>query len=544
MAGGVRQRSGDRWLALAAALCALALLPAASASAETLTVAKSPTGVAVGTVTSSPAGISCGDDCTEDFPQVTECFENQHGAEICNDFPQSVTLTAGAANGFAISGWSGCGSSAGNECSVSMATDKTVTAAYTDVASPSVSLTEPSAGARSGSVEFKATAADNWEVDRVEFLVRGVTVWTDASAPYSASFDTATVAEGVATVGARAVDRGGNSTTTTPHSITIDNTAPEIDISGPDGSVFGPGSTQSWTFDIDAGASGLAQVQCSVVANGSPPSFATCSDGSAGHSVSDRPGGDYALSVRAADAAGNVAVATRQFEVDATPPETTITGGPPEGSSSTGNSMIFEFSSTEPGSTFLCRVYQSALTPPPFAPCTGPSSHSVAGLSPGAYAFEVVATDGVGNVDSTPARRSFTVLPLPIPPPGDPLPAAAPGAGSIDPKVRKRWVVEDGRTRVRELVVTGLQPGSEVLVRCLGKRCPFKTRRLRAVRGKAVLTKLFRGRALPPRTVIEVQTTDSSGAGKAFRYVTRPGRRAPRASTLCLAPGSLKPQRC
>ena len=43
-----------------------------------------------------------------------------------------------------------------------------------------------------------ATASDNVGVDRVEFKVRGVVVATDTSAPFSANFDTKTVADGAA----------------------------------------------------------------------------------------------------------------------------------------------------------------------------------------------------------------------------------------------------------------------------------------------------------------------------------------------------------
>jgi hypothetical protein len=87
------------------------------------------------------------------------------------------------------------------------------------------------------------------------------------------------------------------------------------------------------------------------------------------------------------------------FELDTTPPETMITSGP-SGLTNSATS-VFEFSS-EPGAGFACRFDSDA-----FAPCTSP--HTTGGLSQGAHTFEVRATDAAGNVDGSPASRSFTV---------------------------------------------------------------------------------------------------------------------------------------
>ena len=77
----------------------------------TLTVSRAGTGS--GTVTSSPAGINCGSDCTEAYNSGT-----------------SVTLTATAASGSTFAGWSGGGCSGTGNCSVTMDANKTVTATF------------------------------------------------------------------------------------------------------------------------------------------------------------------------------------------------------------------------------------------------------------------------------------------------------------------------------------------------------------------------------------------------------------------------------
>ncbi len=67
-----------------------------------------------GSVSSQPTGISCGIDCEEDFAAGT-----------------SITLTANAQSSSTFSKWSGCDTSSGTQCTVSMTTAKNVTAIFT-----------------------------------------------------------------------------------------------------------------------------------------------------------------------------------------------------------------------------------------------------------------------------------------------------------------------------------------------------------------------------------------------------------------------------
>ena len=85
---------------------------------------------------------------------------------------------------------------------------------------------------------------------------------------------------------------------------------------------------------------------------------------------------------------------------DVTPPDTTITSGPSGTTSDT--TPTFEFTSTEANSTFECRIDGGS-----FARCSSP--FTTGPLSDGAHAFEVRAIDTAGNVDPSPATRSFTV---------------------------------------------------------------------------------------------------------------------------------------
>jgi Big-like domain-containing protein len=114
--------------------------------------------------------------------------------------------------------------------------------------------------------------------------------------------------------------------------------------------------------------------------------------------------GGHIFSVRAKDGALFSSVGGSNFIVDATA-ETAITSGPANGSSSTDRTPTFEFSSPDEGATFKCRIDGAN-----FAPCSGPgASHTSATLADGTHTFRVRATDALGNVDSTPATRTFTV---------------------------------------------------------------------------------------------------------------------------------------
>jgi uncharacterized repeat protein (TIGR02543 family) len=73
-----------------------------------------------GTMTSSPAGISCGTSCSASYTSGT-----------------SVTLTASAATGYSFSGWNGACSGTGTSCTVSMTAARSVTATF----SPTISST-------------------------------------------------------------------------------------------------------------------------------------------------------------------------------------------------------------------------------------------------------------------------------------------------------------------------------------------------------------------------------------------------------------------
>lgn len=98
-------------------------------SLEPLSVALA--GAGVGSVSSSPAGITCGTDCSESYLDGTP-----------------VTLTAVAAAGSILVGWTGCDTTAGLTCTVTMNTARSVAATFARV----FTLTVSKAGVGGGNI--------------------------------------------------------------------------------------------------------------------------------------------------------------------------------------------------------------------------------------------------------------------------------------------------------------------------------------------------------------------------------------------------------
>lgn len=128
--------------------------------------------------------------------------------------------------------------------------------------------------------------------------------------------------------------------------------------------------------------------------------FAACSSPFKTATLTDGP---HTFEVRAIDKAANTdpTPALRSFTVDATPPQTTITFGPT--GKTTKGTPRFAFRSSEPGSTFRCRLDGKS-----WVSCRSPQQYGR--LPAGRHAFDVQASDSLGNRDPSPARRRFSIV--------------------------------------------------------------------------------------------------------------------------------------
>ena len=194
----------------------------------------------------------------------------------------------------------------------------------------------------------------------------------------------------------RAIDAAGNvDATPASRAWTIDASAPDTSISaGPSGTTAA--TTASVSFDSSESGSTF---ECRL--DGS--AWGACSSPKA---YTGLAGGSHTFDVRATDAAGNAdaTAASRTWTVtspsDTTAPDTSISAGPSGTTSSTSASV--SFASSESGSTFECRLDGSA-----WGACSSPKAYT--GLASGSHSFDVRAIDAAGNVDASPAFRTWTI---------------------------------------------------------------------------------------------------------------------------------------
>ncbi len=469
------------------------------------------------------------------------CFPEQ---DIC--FPQGGTLlfTAEPANGFQFTNWTHpqCNPRSLNPCGVSFAPGAvappndvlTITATFTDAQDPTATVTEPAANSVvRGTIAIKATAADNAGTPGVTLNAAGRVLAQFTAPPFQTTIDTRTVPDGPMQVSATAKDasnRTGNQTI----NVTVDNTNPTLALTGPDNQTLGPGVVPAWTINA-ADATTPVSVRCSVVPAGQPSNLGACTSNTT-ERLLNQPDGRYTLTVRATDAANNFVEQTRAFAVDTGPPDTTIASGPGDGSSSEANAMTWGFASSETGSTFECRIYLTAVGPGAFGPCSAPAAHSVSGLSPGNFTFEVRATDAFGNVDPTPAKRTVTVI----------APTVVHETTIVQQVivVALTFVFHDANkktTRISKLVVSSVPAGSTVTARCPAG-CAKKSLVKKNVKGTVSLKELAK-KPLKVKTKITV-TVSKPGAVSAVKVLQIQKGRAPTVQSLCQPPGAKNPGRC
>jgi parallel beta-helix repeat protein len=111
-----------------------------------------------------------------------------------------------------------------------------------DSSPPFTSLTAPANNSTvSGTITISADAGDDCAVTKVEFYVDGNLISSDTSAPYSISWNTASVNNGSHSLTSRAFDATSKSSVSTPVNVNVNNTVFFSDD-------FEDGNASGWTF--------------------------------------------------------------------------------------------------------------------------------------------------------------------------------------------------------------------------------------------------------------------------------------------------------
>ena len=181
-----------------------------------------------------------------------------------------------------------------------------------DAQAPTVAIANLAASSTvSGVVPVNVNASDNVGVARVELKVNGNTVAVDNAAPYAFSWDSAGVANGMASLVAYAYDAAGNVAASAAVSVNVannvtlvqkDTTAPTLRIANPTSGKVNGNVTVSTSADDDSGAAGIRQflyVDGVLVAQGTGSSMA--------YSWNSKKAakGTHTIQATARDAAGN-----------------------------------------------------------------------------------------------------------------------------------------------------------------------------------------------------------------------------------------------
>jgi len=129
--------------------------------------------------------------------------------------------------------------------------------------------------------------------------------------------------------------------------------------------------------------------------------FAQCNSGATVGPIGD---GTHTFSVRARDRAGNVdaSPAVYAWTVDTSTPDTQILSGPIGSVPVTTATFAFFSPDAGAGATFQC-----ALDAAPLTACVSPVN--LVGLSEASHTFQMRVRDSVGNLDPTPATRTWIV---------------------------------------------------------------------------------------------------------------------------------------
>ena len=192
-----------------------------------------------------------------------------------------------------------------------------VTVTVVDGTAPSVTVTSPAGGSQvTGAVTIQASASDNVAVGGVTFYWNGAALGPEVTvAPYRVTLQTNTSHNGIVTLTAAARDTSGNTKTSAPVTITVNNPVP--DTISPSVAFTAPGVTVAGAVSVTVSASdnvGVAGVRFKLDGNNLGAED-TVGPYGVSWNTTTVSNGAHVLTATARDAAGNTTTVTRNVTV-------------------------------------------------------------------------------------------------------------------------------------------------------------------------------------------------------------------------------------
>jgi hypothetical protein len=279
-----------------------------------------------------------------------------------------------------------------------------------DTTAPTTSITSPAAGAALGATAtVTAAAADDFAVDSVDFYMDTTLLGSSSVAPYSYLWATSNYAVGAHTLTSKAHDTSNHTTVSAPVSITLTDTrAPFATFSTPNNNALLTGTSNlSVAVSDNVGVTSVEYYASGALVGTSTsgPFFIY------GWNTVPVANGNYSLTARAYDAAGNVGVATARAVIvnnDHTAPSVALTS-PANNATLSGTVTLTTSSSDNVGVTQVSYYAGTTFIGTSLANTT---THSVTWASytfpNGSVSLTAVAYDAAGNV-ATSAARTVTL---------------------------------------------------------------------------------------------------------------------------------------
>jgi hypothetical protein len=393
----------------------------------TLTVTRA--GAGSGTVTSAPAGIACGTDCTHTYPAGT-----------------AVTLTAATAAGSRFGGWSGGGCAGTAPCTVRLSASATVTAAFVVSAPPAVAFTSPAAGAVVKGTVTVGLAASGGSGGGYTYRVSlGSAVLYAGTSPTFA-WNTTAVADGVQTLTATVADSARRVSAPASRAVTVRNATAAP---APGGSLTlgltspKPGATltgTAWAVLWLSGTTSTSNTYVVTIGGAEVGRTTTASRGPVSMALDTRraPNGAQTLVARATDSGGRSATTSLALTVSNGPappapagrPTVTILSPAPAATVS-GTVTVSMSASGGSGGGYVFRLSVDGTAI--YAGAGGSTSWNTTGLGNGVHTLTATVTDGAGVVSTAVSRTVTVANAVPAPPAGGALGVGvtAPRAGAV-----------------------------------------------------------------------------------------------------------------